>query len=165
MIFGLAVASPALAQKSQSVKPPSAPPPVLDRELFFGDPEIIGAQLSPDGQYIAFLKPYKGSRNIWLKKTTESFDKAKLITADMKRPISEYFWSRDGKYILFVQDKAGDENYNVYAVNPSDSPATGEEVPAARNLTDAKGVRAIIYSVPRTQPDFIYVGLNDRDAS
>ena len=32
-------------------------PPVIDRELFFGDPEISGAQISPDGKYIAFLKP------------------------------------------------------------------------------------------------------------
>lgn len=123
MIFGLAVASPVLAQKRGRTTPPASPPPLLDRELFFGDPEIVAAQLSPDGQYIAFLKPYKGSRNVWVKKTAESFDKAKLITADMKRPISEYFWSRDGKYILFVQDKAGDENYSVYAVNPSESPA------------------------------------------
>ncbi|HKA23131.1 MAG TPA: alpha/beta fold hydrolase [Blastocatellia bacterium] len=165
MIVGFSFASPVLAQKKASATPPDAPPPLLDRELFFGDPEIVAAQLSPDGQYIAFLKPYKGSRNIWVKKTAESFDKAKLITADMKRPISEYFWSRDGKYILFVQDKAGDENYNVYAVNPADSPPAGEEVPAARNLTDAKGARAIIYNVPRSEPDFIYVGLNDRDAS
>src|SRR5215471_9995080 len=165
MLIGLAFATPTLGQNKTKATPPSAPPPLLDRELFFGDPEIIGAQLSPDGQYIAFLKPYKGSRNIWVKKTTESFDKAKLITADMNRPISEYFWSRDGKYILFVQDKAGDENYNVYAVNPSDSAASGKEVPAARNLTDAKGARAIIYSTPRSEPDAIYVGLNDRDPS
>jgi hypothetical protein len=162
MIVGFSLASPVLAQKKARATTPAAPPPILDRELFFGDPEIVGAQLSPDGQYIAFIKPYKGSRNVWVKKTTESFDKAKLVTADLKRPISGYFWSRDGKYILFVQDKAGDENYNVYAVNPSDSPAAGEEAPPARNLTDAKGARAMIYTVPRSEPDFIYVGLNDR---
>ena len=44
-------------------------PPVLDRELFFGNPEIAGAQLSPDGQYVAFLKPWKDTRNIYVKKT------------------------------------------------------------------------------------------------
>ena len=140
-------------------------PPLIDRELFFGDPEIAGAQISPDGAFIAFIKPFKGTRNIWVKKTSEPFASAKPITADTKRPIPTYFWSRDGKYILFVQDKAGDENYNVYAVNPADSPATGQEVPAARNLTDVKGVRAFIYAVPRSEPDAIYVGLNDRDAA
>ena len=127
-------------------------PPLIDRELFFGDPEIAGAQISPDGAFIAFIKPFKGTRNIWVKKTAESFDKAKPITADTKRPIPGYFWSQDGKFILFVQDKAGDENYNVYAVNPSEAPASGQDVLAARNLTDVKGIRAIIYSVPRSEP-------------
>ena len=140
-------------------------PPIIDRELFFGDPEIAGAQISPDGAFIAFIKPYKGTRNVWVKKTAEPFANAKPVTADTKRPIPGYFWSRDGKFILFVQDKAGDENYNVYAVNPADAPASGQDVPAARNLTDVKGVRAAIYSVPRSEPDAIYVGLNDRDAA
>src|SRR5687768_10068380 len=128
-------------------------PPLIDRELFFGDPEIAGAQISPDGAFIAFIKPLNGVRNVWVKKTAEPFDKAKPITADTKRPIPGYFWSRDGKYILFVQDKAGDENYNVYAVNPAEVPAAGQPVPAARNLTDAKNVRAAIYAVPRSEPD------------
>jgi dipeptidyl aminopeptidase/acylaminoacyl peptidase len=138
-------------------------PPLIDRELFFGDPEIAGAQISPDGAYIAFIKPLKGTRNIWVKRTADPFASAKPITAETARPIPGYFWSRDGKYILFVQDKGGDENYNVYAVNPSDNAAAGQEVPAARNLTDAKGARAFIYSVPRSEPDTIYIGLNDRD--
>src|SRR5467141_1427306 len=137
--------------------------PIIDRELFFGDPEISGAQISPDGRFIAFVKPLKGTRNIWVKRTEEPFSAAKPITADTTRPIPAYFWSRDGKYILFVQDKAGDENYLVYAVNPADAPAAGQDVPAARNLTDVKGVRAEIFAVPRSEPDAIYVGLNDRD--
>ena len=140
-----------------------AQPPIIDRELFFGDPEISGAQISPDGKFIAFVKPFKGTRNVWVKRTEDPFDAAKPITADKSRPIAQYFWSRDGKYILFVQDKAGDENYLVYAVNPAESPAAGEDVPAARNLTDAKGVRAAIFAVPRSEPDAIYIGLNDRD--
>src|SRR6266498_674894 len=138
-------------------------PPIIDRELFFGDPEISGALISPDGKFIAFVKPFRGTRNIWVKRTEEPFDSAKAITADKSRPVTQYFWSRDGKYILFAQDKAGDENYNVYAVNPADNPVAGEDVPAARNLTDAKGVRAAIYAVPRSEPDVIYIGLNDRD--
>jgi len=140
-------------------------PPLIDRELFFGDPEIAGSQISPDGAYIAFIKPFKGTRNVWVKKTADPFSSAKPVTADTRRPIPIFFWSRDGKYILFVQDKAGDENYNVYAVNPADAPASGQDVPAARNLTDAKGIRAFIYAVPRSEPDAIYVGLNDRDAA
>ena len=138
-------------------------PPIIDRQLFFGDPEIAGSQISPDGKFIAFVKPLDGTRNVWVKHTEDPFEKARPITADTKRPIPGYFWSRDGKFILFVQDQGGDENYNVYAVDPAASPASGQKVPAARNLTEAKKVRAEIFAVPKTDPDTIYVGLNDRD--
>jgi dipeptidyl aminopeptidase/acylaminoacyl peptidase len=138
-------------------------PPLIDRELFFGDPEISGAQISPDGRFISFLKPYKDTRNVWVKRTGDPYTSAKLITNDTKRPVTQYFWSRDGKYILFVQDQLGDENFNVYAVDPRSAPAAGQDVPTARNITAAKGVRAFIYSVPRNDPDIMYVGINDRD--
>src|SRR6185312_2181119 len=138
-------------------------PPLIDRELFFGNPEISGAQISPDGKYISFLKPYKDTRNVWVKPVDAPWTAAKLITNDTKRPVTQYFWSRDGKYILFAQDQGGDENFNVYAVDPASSPAAGQEVPTARNLTAAKGVRAAIYAVPKNNPDIMYVGINDRD--
>ena len=41
-------------------------PPIIDREIFFGDPEITRGQISPDGEYISFLKTYKGHLNILL---------------------------------------------------------------------------------------------------
>jgi dipeptidyl aminopeptidase/acylaminoacyl peptidase len=155
-LLGLAASTPALAQQSGL-------PPIIDRELFFGDPEISGAQLSPDGKFIAFIKPLNGTRNVWVKRTEEPFSAARPVTNDAKRPIPGYFWSQDGKYILFVQDQGGDENYNVYAVNPAAQPAAGQAVPPARNLTDVKGVRAQIFAVPESDPDTIYVGLNERD--
>ncbi|MBK9795322.1 MAG: alpha/beta fold hydrolase [Holophagaceae bacterium] len=140
-------------------------PPLIDRDKFFGNPEIAGAQLSPDGKWIAFLKPYKDTRNVWVKKVGEPYSKGRLITADPKRPIPGFFWSRDGKQILFVQDRDGDENFNVYAVDPAAAPVPGKDAPEARNLTAAKGARAQILSVPKADPDTIYVGLNDRDAA
>ena len=100
-----------------------------------------------------------------MKKTGEPYEKGRLITADPKRPIPGFFWSRDSKQILFVQDHDGDENYNVYAVDPAAPAAAGKDVPEARNLTAAKGFRAQILSVPKADPDTIYVGLNDRDAA
>ncbi|KAA9346397.1 S9 family peptidase [Larkinella humicola] len=137
-------------------------PALIDRQLIFGDPEIIGAQLSPDGAYMSFIKPYKGTRNIWVKKRDDPFTAAKPVTADTTRPIANYFWSRDGKYVLYVQDKGGNENFNIYAVSPSEG-LKASTVPAARNLTDVNGVRAAIYRVPKTDPNTLYIGLNDRD--
>lgn len=138
-------------------------PPLIDRDLFFGEIEISAAQISPDGQYISFLKPFRGARNIWVKKASEPFEAARPLTAETRRPIPAYFWSRDSRFILYVRDQDGDENFNVYAVSPSEAPAAGAPVPRSRNLTEAKGVRAVIYSVPKADPAHIYVGLNDRD--
>ncbi len=98
--------------------PPIGLPPIIDRELLFGDPEISGAQLSPDGKYIAFLKPFKKTRNIWVKRTSEPFSSARLMTTETARPVAGFLWTRDSKYIVYVKDSGGDENYNAYAVDP-----------------------------------------------
>src|ERR1700759_1537627 len=74
-------------------------PPLLDRNLFFGEIAISGAQISPDGKYLPFLKPYKGTRNIWVKAVDEGFDKARPVSAESSRPIRIYFWSRDSKFL------------------------------------------------------------------
>lgn len=137
-------------------------PPLIDRELLFGNPEIAAAQISPDGKYIAFLKPWKDTRNVWVKKVDEPFSAARLLTTEIKRPILGYFWTRDGKYILYVKDNAGDENYNVYAVDPA-AAATASEAPPSRDLTGLTGVRVTPYDLPKNDPDTIYIGLNDRD--
>ena len=140
-------------------------PPIIDRELLFGDPEISGAQLSPDGKFIAFLKPWKDTRNIWVKKTSEPFSSARLLTTETARPIAAFLWTRDSKFIAYVKDNAGDENFNVYAVDPSAATAPGADAPPPRDLTNLKGVRVMLFSAPKADPDVIYIGLNDRDKS
>jgi dipeptidyl aminopeptidase/acylaminoacyl peptidase len=138
-------------------------PPIIDRALFFGEIQIAGAQISPDGQYISFLKPYKGTRNIWVKKASEPFSAARPVSAEAVRPVRGYFWSRDSKYLLYSQDAGGDENFNIYAIDPTlaADPKTG--VPPTRALTDLKKVRTEIFAAPRSKPDILYIGLNDRD--
>ena len=152
---------PLVAQK-KSVAAPGLPP-IIDRELLFGNPEISGSQLSPDGKFLSFLKPYKDTRNVWVKKTEEPFSTARLLTSETKRPIGGFFWSRDSKYILFVKDSGGDENFNIYAVDPAASPAPGADAPEARDLTGVKGIQIQIYSLPKNDPDTAYIGMNDRD--
>lgn len=139
----------------------NTPAPIVDRELYFGNPEIAGAQLSPDGAFITFMKPYKDIMNVWVKTRAEPFSAARPLTADA-RPVPGYFWSRDGKYVLYVQDKGGDENFHVYAVDPRGTAlATG--VPEARDLTPGDKLRAMPLAFPKKSPDIMLVGLNDRD--
>ena len=135
--------------------------PLIDREILFGNPEISGGQISPDGRFVSFIKPLNGVRNVWVKTIDQSFEEALPITADTNRPISSYFWSRDAKYVLYVQDKGGDENYHVYAVDPLK--ATAGFVPEPVNLTPLDNIRAFIYKVPKSNPSILYVGINDRD--
>ena len=150
-----ALASPIVAIAAQ--------PPLIDRSAFFGEIPISGAQVSPNGRYLSFLKPYQGTRNIWVKKADEPFSAARPMSAEKSRPIRAYFWSRDSKYLLYSQDNGGDENFNVYAIDPSlpADPATG--IPPTRALTSLKGVRTELYDAPKAKPDILYIGLNDRD--
>jgi dipeptidyl aminopeptidase/acylaminoacyl peptidase len=138
-------------------------PPIIDRELIFGNPEIAGAQISPDGHYIAFLKPWKDTRNVYVKAVDEPFSAARLLTTETKRPIPGYLWTRDSKYIIYAKDHDGDENFNVYAVDPAAQLAAGADAPASRDMTGLKGVRVELVEAPKTDPDIVYIGLNDRD--
>jgi dipeptidyl aminopeptidase/acylaminoacyl peptidase len=170
----LALSNPALAQDNEPVPATSvAPatqnsdyleqlPPLIDRNLFFGNPQISGAQLSPNGEFLAFIKPLNGTRNIWIKGINEPFDAARPVTAE-DSPIPGYFWSADGSYILYPQDRGGNENFHIYAVDPTAEPARDKSVPPARDLTPYEQIQARIYAVPEETPNFIIVGLNDRN--
>jgi dipeptidyl aminopeptidase/acylaminoacyl peptidase len=140
----------------------SAQTPLLDRELFFGNPQISGGQLSPDGKFISFMKANNGIMNVWVKEFSEPFEKARPLT-DSQRPLYGYAWTEDGKYILYVKDNDGDENMNLFAVDPTAAAADGTEVPESRNLTPLDDVTAQIFHVSQNNPDLLWVGLNDRD--
>ncbi|HEX3092446.1 MAG TPA: alpha/beta fold hydrolase [Candidatus Angelobacter sp.] len=163
MCLVLLAATLGAADKDKKTPTASGLPPIIDRELIFGNPEIAAPQLSPDGKYLAFLKPWKDTRNVYVKGVDEPFSAARLLTTESKRPIAGYFWTHDSKYILFVKDNDGDENYNVYAVDPAAKPAPGADAPASRDMTGLKGVRVQLVEVPKNDPDTIYIGLNDRD--
>ena len=173
LLFLLLLASMAAAQqaKAPAKSPAKSPavavkaglPPIIDRDLFFGNPEIAGAQISPNGKFITFMKPWHDTRNLYVKGVNEPFTAARLLTTEKKRAIAGYFWTYDSKHILFVKDNDGDENYNLYAVDPMGKLAEGAEAPAPRDLTGLKGVRVMIYDLPKSDPDVAYMGLNDRD--
>jgi len=162
-ILCLAVLVPTLTADQQKKVTATGLPPIVDRELIFGNPEIAAPQLSPDGKYVSFLKPWNDTRNIYVKGVNEPFSAARLLTTEKKRPIAGYFWTRDSKAVLYVKDKDGDENFNVYAVDPTAKPAAGADAPVSRDLTGLKGVRVEIFDTPKNEPDVAYIGINDRD--
>lgn len=139
-------------------------PPLLDRELFFGDPELAGVEVSPDGKWLSFLKPYNGTLNVWLQPIREGeLGEAFPVTASERRPITQHFWSVDSRFVLYVQDKDGDENYHLYRVSVAE--AAPGRIPAAVDLTPRPNVRVQAYAFPKKKPGIAYIGLNDRDPS
>ena len=137
--------------------------PLVDREVFFGNPEISGAQISPDGQFIAFIKPWNGVMNIWIKTYEQAFEEALPLTDDTNRPIRSFFWSRDSQYILYAQDKGGDENFHIYAVDPNK--AEPGFIPPSRDLSPFENITAYILHVPKSDHNKLFVAINDRDAA
>ena len=151
-LAALALTLAACATTTPATAPAGGQPPLLDRNLFFDDPELASAQISPDGRWISFRKPHKDVMNIWVKGVNEPFDAARPVTADTARPVRTYFWSEDSRYIFYVQDKGGNENFHVYAVDPAARADTSTGVPPARDLTPGDNVRGYIYAVPEPTP-------------
>ncbi len=133
---------------------PSAPA-LIPRTDIFGNPERSIARISLDGRHVSWLAPKKGVMNVWVAPTDDP-DNARVITSDTYRGIREYYWAPNSKYIYYIQDDGGDENYHVY----SSDIGTGE----IRDLTPvAEGARATIEQVSSERRDHIVVGINERD--
>lgn len=90
-ILCLTLLAATLVAQEKDKKAPAAGglPPVIDRELIFGNPEIAGAQISPNGKYLTFLKPWKDTRNVYVKGVDEPFSAARLMTTEAKRPVGK----------------------------------------------------------------------------
>lgn len=71
------------ACKSKTVK--EEKPPVIPVENFFKNPENFGWRISPDGEYISYLSPYKGHTNVFVRKIADSV--AIPVTSDSVRNI------------------------------------------------------------------------------
>ena len=163
LLLGLSLAATVTGAENPVADRLDKMPPLIDRDIFFGDPQVSGAQLSPDGKWISFRKPYLGVMNVWVKAVEAPFDSARPLTADTRRPLGGHFWTEDSRYVLFVQDEGGTEDYHVFAVDPAADAEESTGVPPARDVTPMEGIRAVIYAVPEATPAQIIVGINDRD--
>ena len=157
-LSGMAVLTLAAGCANVSTTPsaPATPAdPLIPRSVIFGNPERVGAAVSPDGKYISFRAPRDGVLNIWVVERGRPLAEARPLTAEKVRPIPQASWAANSEDILYVNDAGGDENYLLYAVNVR----TG----AQRLLTDFKGVRVTVYGTSLSRPDEVAIGINDRD--
>ena len=133
---------------------------IIPKSLFFGNPHITNAKISPDGQWISFLKPHHGIMNLWIKPLDAAFGDAIPLTAN-ERPLQSYFWTKDSQFLLFTKDENGDENFNIYGVRPT----TSLEAVKVNAITKQPKVRTQIYQVSSKDPNILFLGLNQRDAA
>src|SRR5687768_7035430 len=104
-------------------------------------------QVSPDGQRLAYLAPDEGVLNVWVRTLGQSDDRA--VTRDRKRGIRNYLWAYDGAHLLYLQDKDGDENWHVWAVNLD----SGD----IRDLTAHEGAQAHLIAADHRHPEEVLV--------
>ena len=131
--------------------------PLIPREVLFGNPERAQARLSPGGERLSFLAPVDGVLNVWAGPVDGDLSRDfSPVTDDAARGIRAYFWTEDGRYIVYLQDRGGDENWRLYAVDPENPGET-------RDLTPFEDVQAQVIGRSRRHPGEILVGLNDRD--
>jgi len=129
-------------------------PPLIPREILFGNPERSHPQISPDGEQLAWLAPDKnGVVNVWIGSIDRTKERA--VTNETHRPIEWYTWAGDSKHILYLQDNAGDEINHLFSAD-----LTNNKV---RDLTPFPGVRAQNVLTDLQHPTFVLVALNRRD--
>ena len=130
-------------------------PKQIPRSVIFGNPEKALPEISPDGKMLAYAAPLDGVLNIWVKTIGREDDRA--VTKDTNRGIFNYFWGGDGKHVMYLQDKGGNENWQLYDIDL----ATGE----TRSLTPYENVAVEIIGRDKHFPTHLIIGMNKDDAS
>ncbi|MBS0659439.1 MAG: S9 family peptidase [Verrucomicrobia bacterium] len=142
----LAALFPALA--------PAQLPPLIPRDVILGNPERARPRLSPDGKRLAWLAPdAKNVLQVWIKTVGSEDDK--VITADKKRGIRQFWWAKDKRTLIYAQDLDGDENFHLYGVDLDNG--------NVRDLTPVQGARAFLVDLLPEFPDEALISTNIRN--
>ncbi|TQM09306.1 S9 family peptidase [Pseudonocardia kunmingensis] len=132
-------------------------PRLIEVEEFFSDPGFIVPTISPDGTRIAYLAPHRGRRNIWVRGVDQTHDDAVPVTSDTRRGITTYYWTDDPRWLLYLQDTDGNEDWHLYRVALDDPAAP------ALDLTPMEpGSRVFAVEPLPTMPGTVLVWMNPR---
>ncbi len=128
--------------------------PLLPRDILFGNPDRASVQISPDGAHLAWLAPVDGVLNVWVAPRVDPAA-ARAVTRDRDRGIRSFHWAYVAGLLLYIQDRNGDENWRLHAVDI--------ESGADRDLTPFEGATAWIVARSPKRPSEVVIGLNNRD--
>jgi dipeptidyl aminopeptidase/acylaminoacyl peptidase len=126
--------------------------PLIPLRDFFRNPEKASFRISPDGKKLAFMQPWKSRMNVFVQEIGK--DAVVQATFAEERDIAGFAWKNNNR-LIYLQDKGGNENFHLFAVD-----ADGKN---AKELTPGEAVRAeIIDDLPENETEMI-VGLNMRN--
>ena len=126
-------------------------PPLIPREVLFGNPEKVQPQISPDGKRISYLAPKEGVLNVFVGPSDGS-EPAKPVTKDTDRGIRFHGWAHNNRHLLYIQDQGGDENWRIYTVDL--------ETNEVKDVTPFAKVQGRIIKLDRDRPNEALVGIN-----
>lgn len=141
-------------QTSTVQQPATELPPLIKRDILFGNPERTRPRLSPDGKYLAYIAPDENNV-LQVRLRTVGQEDDRQLTADRKRGIRIFFWTYSGEQLIYLQDTDGDENWHLYLVNIQSN--------LVRDLTPFQGVQADQIALDQNFPNQILVGININD--
>ena len=127
----------------------AALPPLIPMEDFFKNPEIAGFSISPNGNFLAFVKPWERRMNVYVREIATGTEKR--ITSATERDIAGFMWKGSDR-IVFAQDVGGDENFHVYITDLKGA--------NTQDLTPFEKVRAMIVDDLEEDPQHILIELN-----
>jgi dipeptidyl aminopeptidase/acylaminoacyl peptidase len=134
-------------------------PEKISVEDFFNPPTRASAVISPDGTRIAYLAPWKDRLNVWVQPVDVEdggVDQGRCVTADETRSVLSFEWTDDPRWMLYLQDNGGDENWHIYRVDLDDPDAS------AVDLTPFPGAKAV-FELPGGMPGRARVYVNKRN--
>ncbi|MBL7129626.1 MAG: S9 family peptidase [Ignavibacteria bacterium] len=119
---------------------------------FFKNPDKTYYQISPNGEYLAYLAPYENRLNIFVQKIGS--DEAVRVTNVTDRDLAGYYWANNDM-LLFGKDKDGDENYHVFGVDKK-----GEIL---KDLTPFEDVKVRLVDPLEDIDDDVLISMNKRN--
>ncbi|MFA7272656.1 MAG: S9 family peptidase [Crocinitomicaceae bacterium] len=123
-------------------------------EDFFKNPEASNFKLSPNGQYISFLKRNEEGKKTLIVKEVAT-EKEMEVVKDGTDIIKAYLWASDNR-ILYMKDNGGDENFHFFGINID---GTND-----RELTPFPGVKSDLLETLEEDKDHIVISLNKDNA-
>lgn len=132
--------------------------PLLPLDQLLARPRITSVQINPAGTTLAVLEQVGSHPAVVL--YTRDRRRLGVVFRDTVRSVSNVRWSGDGRWLLVLHDRGGDEGYHMLRVDPHRVDAA--DVSVATDLTPFPGAEVELLATPPSGASAI-IASNHRD--